>query len=100
MSSDHATALTYDRQLLLLGSKRNVVLDLWEILRYGSDSYGDVDYVSIYGLPPVEWFAKGIRLLGRTAVECTRDRLADAIGQEIAGTASSGPGAQQVMVID
>ena len=48
-------ALTYDRQLLLLGSKRNEVLDLWEVHRYGTDSYGDADYVSIYGMPPAEW---------------------------------------------
>jgi hypothetical protein len=54
----------YDRQLLLLGAKRNAVLELWEVQRYGSDSYGDVDYVSIHGLPPSEWYARGIGLLG------------------------------------
>jgi hypothetical protein len=65
----------YDRELLLLGAKRNAVLDLWEVQRYGSDSYGDTDYVSVYGMRPADWHAKGARLLGRTAVECTRDRL-------------------------
>jgi hypothetical protein len=40
---------TYDRQLLLGGAKRNAVLELWEVKRYGIDSYGDADYVSIYG---------------------------------------------------
>ena len=89
MSSEGASAITYDRQLLLLGSKRNVMLDLSEVLRYGIDSYGDADYVSIYGLPPVEWYGKGIRLLGRTAVECTRDQLANAIGREIAAIDAS-----------
>src|ERR1700724_1420167 len=69
----------YDRELLLLGAKRNVVLDLWEVQRYGSDSYGDTDYVSIYGMRPANWHAKGVRFLGRTAVECTRDRLGDAV---------------------
>ena len=81
--------LTYDRQLLLLGAKRNAVLDLSEVLRYGTESYGDANYVSVYGLQPAEWYARGIRLLGRTAVECTRDQLADAIGRDIATTASS-----------
>ena len=81
--------LTYDRQLLLLGAKRNAVLDLSEVLRYGTESYGDANYVSVYGLQPAEWDARGIRLLGRTAVECTRDQLADAIGRDIATTASS-----------
>lgn len=60
----------HDRALLLPGAKRNVVLELAEIERYGLDSHRDPDYVSIYGLLPAEWYAKGIRLLGRTAVEC------------------------------
>jgi hypothetical protein len=42
----------YDRELLLLGAKRNAVLNLWEVQRYGSDSYGDTDYVSVYGMRP------------------------------------------------
>jgi hypothetical protein len=43
---------TYDRQHLLLGPKRNAVLELWEVHRYGTDSYGDPDYVSVYGRRP------------------------------------------------
>ena len=78
----------YDRELLLLGAKRNAVLDLWEVQRYGSDSYSDADYISIYGMRPDDWYAKGARLLGRTAVECTRDRLGDAIGKEVATIAA------------
>jgi len=79
---------TYDRQLLLGGAKRNAVLELWEVKRYGIDSYGDADYVSIYGMRPADWHAKGVRLLGRTAVECTRDGLGDVIGKDIAAIAS------------
>jgi hypothetical protein len=100
MDTEGATARSYDRQLLLLGSKRNVVLDLWEVIRYGIDSYGDADYVSIYGLAPAQWYSKGVRLLGRTAVECARDQLADAIGQRIAATAKSGSHRRRMMVID
>jgi hypothetical protein len=92
--------VAYDRQLLLLGLKRNHELELWEIQRYGSDSYGDADYVSIYGLPPATWHAKGIRLLGRTAVECTRDQLADAIGWDTAKAAKSAPAISGMTVID
>ena len=92
--------LSYDRQLLLLGEKRNAVLDLWEVRRYGTDSYGDADYVSIYGLRPADWHALGIRLLGRTAVECTRDRLADAIGKDIAATAKSAHSATGALAVD
>jgi hypothetical protein len=35
-------------------------------------------------MPPKEWYGRGIRLLGRTAVECTRDALADLIGRDVA----------------
>ena len=91
---------TYDRQLLLGGAKRNAVLELWEVQRYGTDSYGDADYVSIYGMRPADWHANGIRLLGRTAVECTRDRLGDAIGKDIAAIAGTAPPTAGTLVID
>jgi hypothetical protein len=79
----------YDRDLLLLGSKRNAVLSLSEVQRFGAESYGDPDYVSLYSSSPRDWYAKGARVLGRTAVECTRDQLADAIGRDTARIASS-----------
>ena len=75
--------MKYDRQLILSGVKRNTVLNLSEIQAYGSDSYGDADYVCIFGMRPADWYAKGIRLLGRTAVECTRDDLADRWGHAV-----------------
>jgi hypothetical protein len=90
----------YDRQLLLLGAKRNAELTLDEIHRYGIDSYGDPDYVSIYGLRPRDWFAKGVRLLGRTAVECTRDALGDAIGRDVAAALGPSRAASNVLAID
>lgn len=79
-------AAVYDRALLL-GAKRNEVLSLEEVIRYGTDSFGDPDYVSVYGLRPADWYERGVRLLGRTAVECTRDRLGDLIGQDVARVA-------------
>jgi hypothetical protein len=90
----------YDRELLLQGAKRNVVLELWEVERYGSDSYGDTDYVSIYGMRPADWHAKGARLLGRTAVECTRDNLADAIAKDVAAIAARRPPKTRTFVVD
>jgi hypothetical protein len=74
----------YDRQLLLFGAKRDRVLRLWEVRRYGRDSYGDADYLRLYGMTPAQWYQHGVRLRGRTAVECTRDPLADLIGRDIA----------------
>jgi len=90
----------YDRELLLGGAKRNAVLELWEVQRYGSDSYGDADYVSIYGMRPADWYAKGARVLGRTAVECTRDGLGAAIGKDVAAIAAMRPRAPQTLAVD
>jgi hypothetical protein len=89
----------YDRALMLHGSKRNKVLTLAEIKRYGLDSFADADYVSIYGMPPEEWYRHGIRVLGRTAVECTRDALGDRVGLDVASVAKRMP-SNQFVVID
>jgi hypothetical protein len=91
----------YDRNLLLGGVKRNAVLELAEVQRYGIDSFGDADYVSIYGLRPADWHARGVRLLGRTVVECTRDSLGDAIGRDVARVASAmAPAASAPLIVD
>lgn len=90
----------YDRELLLAGAKRNTILDLWEVQRYGRDSFGDSDYVSIYGMRPADWYAKGVRVLGRTAVECTRDGLGDAIGKDVAAIARTRPPTARTVVVD
>jgi hypothetical protein len=89
----------YDRALLLHGSKRNEILTLAEIEQYGVDSFADADHTSIYGMPPREWYCRGIRLLGRTAVECTRDKLGDRIGLDVTSVAARMP-SNQVVVID
>jgi hypothetical protein len=90
----------YDRQLLLSDVKRNAVLELWEVETYGIDSYHDADYVSVYGMRPADWYAKGVRLLGRTAVECTRDRLGDAIGKDVAAAAAIAPPVAGTLAVD
>ena len=87
----------YDRWLLL-GEKRNEVLGLWEVQQYGRDGFGDPDYVSVYGLKPHEWHERGVRILGRTAVECTRDRLAALIGSDVAAVAQTAPAASPMVV--
>jgi hypothetical protein len=84
----------------LSGAKRNSVLELWEVQRYGVDSYDDPDYVSVYGMRPAEGHEKGIRLLGRTAVECTRDSLGDAIGKDVAAVAEMAPQLAPTLVVD
>jgi hypothetical protein len=90
----------YDRALLLYGHKRNKVLSLHEVRQYGADSFSDPDYVSLYGMTPAQWYARGIRLLGRTAVECTRDVLGDRIGRDVAAVAASLPPRTEFTAID
>jgi hypothetical protein len=90
----------YDRALLLHGPKRSEILTLDEVRQYGTDSFSDVDYLSIYGLKPAEWYARGIRLLGRTAVEYTRDVVADRIGRDIANLIASLSKLTSVTVFD
>jgi 16S rRNA G966 N2-methylase RsmD len=82
--------MPYDRAYLLSAAKRNQVLSLEEVVRYGEESFGDPDYVSLYGLRPPEWYARGVRLLARTAVECTRDALARRIARDVAALAPAG----------
>jgi hypothetical protein len=88
----------HDRALLLHGAKRDAVLTLDEVRQYGSDSFADPDYIRIYGMPPGEWHRRGIRLLGRTAVECTRDALADLIGRDIGDAAAAMPDGPRVAI--
>lgn len=92
--------LTYDRALLLYGPKRNELLTLREVQQYGIDSFSDADYIQVYGMPPTEWYGRGIRLLGRTAVECTRDALGDLIGRDVASVAAKRVSTTQFVVID
>jgi hypothetical protein len=90
----------HDRSYLLSESKRNEVLALWEVERYGRDSFGDPNYVSVYGLRPEEWYGQGIRLLARTVVECTRDPLADLMGRDVAAAAREASKVSSSVVVD
>jgi hypothetical protein len=90
----------YDRDFLLSPEKRNQVMALWEIRKYGLDYFGDPEYLHLYGMPPVEWYRRGIRLLARTAVECVRDTLGDLIGQEILRFLQSSSMETPLVVID
>ena len=99
MAGETPKSRGYDRWLLL-GDKRNAVLELAEVEGYGRDSFGDPDFVSIYGLKPTDWYARGVRLLGRTTVECTRDRFGDLIGRDVAELARKATGVSGSVVVD
>src|SRR5262245_28001437 len=66
----------------------------------GSQRSPDPDYIRLYGMTPSQSYARGIRLLGRTAVECTRDQLADRIGRDVAAVAASLPAETRCLAVD
>jgi hypothetical protein len=81
--------MVFDRDHVLFGPLRDQVLDLDQVRRYGATMFGDPDAISLYDMAPREWFELGVRMLGRTAVECTRDRLAALIAQDVAELAAT-----------
>ena len=44
----------YDRDFLLSPGKRNQIIELWEVEKFGRDSFGDPNAVSLYGMPPAQ----------------------------------------------
>jgi hypothetical protein len=95
-----ASGRRYDRAFLLSEEKRNQVMELWEVQRFGLDSFGDPEYQSIYGMPPTEWYARGVRLLARTTLEAVRDTLGEMIGRDVARVVDGAPISTQFVVID
>jgi hypothetical protein len=73
---------------------------LWEVHKYGADTFADPEYTCLYGMRPAEWYERGIRLLARTTVECVRDTLGDQIGQDVERILHGAPPAAGVTVID
>src|SRR5215831_29347 len=81
----------YDRDFLLSAGKRNQVMGLWEVEKFGTDGFGDPDYVAIYGMRPAQWYARGVRLLARTTLEAVRDQLGAVIGRDVARKVAVAP---------
>jgi 16S rRNA G966 N2-methylase RsmD len=75
-------------------------MELWEVEKYGVDSFSDPEYVCVYGLPPTVWYGRQIRLLARTVVECVRDSLGELIGKDVGRIIHDVASAQKVIVID
>src|SRR5262244_1019040 len=90
----------YDRDFLLSADQRNQVMALWEVEQFGTDSFGDPDYVAIFGMRPAEWYARGVRLLARTTVEAVRDQLGAVIGLDVARKVAAVPAGTRFGVID
>ena len=95
-SGEPATGVPrYDRDFLLSPAKRNQIVELWEVEKFGCDSFGDPDAVSLYGMRPANWYAKGVRILARTTLEAVRDPLGNFIGADVARVAASAPASER-----
>jgi hypothetical protein len=73
----------FDRDFLLSPEKRNQMIELWEVEKYGRDCFNDPDRVHLYGMAPKEWFARGVRILARTCLEAVKDPLGNKIGADV-----------------
>ena len=100
-NGDPATSVPrYDRNFLLSPAKRNQIVELWEVEKFGRDSFGDPDAVALYGMRPAEWYAKGVRILARTTLEAVRDPLGNRIGADVARLAAMAPQGALFGVVD
>jgi hypothetical protein len=90
----------YDRDFLLHPAKRDQIVELWEVEKFGCDSFGDPGAVSLYGMTPAQWHARGVRILGRTTLEAVRDPLGNRIGEGVARVAATAPPGSALGVID
>lgn len=85
----------------LLGPLRNRLLTPDQLCEAGRLMCGRSEDLSLYGIPAPEMEARGIRLLGRTAVECTKDPHPVAVAGVIAEIEATAPGTGcEAMVVD
>jgi hypothetical protein len=52
MQSSERSEPKYDRDFLLSPGKRNELLELWEVEKFGRDCFDDPDHVHLYGMTP------------------------------------------------
>src|SRR5258708_11120803 len=81
----------YDRDFLLSPAKRNQIVELWEVEKFGRDSFGDPHAVSLYGMTPTQWYARGVRILARTTLEAVRDPFGNRICRVVCPAACTAP---------
>ena len=98
-SSPHSDR-KYDRDFLLSPEKRNQLMELWEVEKYGRDCFGDPDHVHLYGMTPKEWYDRGVRILARTCREAVKDPLGNKIGADIAEVVARASTNRPIGVVD
>jgi hypothetical protein len=97
--SDHAAYFALRNRLL--GPLRNRVLTTDQLCEAGRLMCGRPEDLSLYGVPAPEMEARGLRILGRTTVECTKDPHPVAVAGVIAEIEAAAPEAGgEAMVVD
>lgn len=84
----------------LLGPKKGKVLDLDEVLRAGEKIFDDPNYIQLYGMLPQTYHEMGLRIAGRTAIECTVDRHAVSIANVVRKVMQQHFPEQRLTVVD
>jgi hypothetical protein len=90
----------YDRDFLLSPEKRNQIVELWEVEKYGRDCFNDPRHVHLYGMTPEEWYGRGVRILARTCLEAVKDPLGNKIGSDIADVVKAADIGRRVGIVD
>jgi hypothetical protein len=97
--SDHAAYFALRNRLL--GPLRNRVLTTDQLCEAGRLMCGRPEDLSLYGVPAPEMEARGLRILGRTTIECTKDPHPVAVAGVIAEIEAAAPEADgEAMVVD
>lgn len=84
----------------LLATRADEELTLADIQDYGSRFVGESDYLRLYGMTPDEYTARGVRLLGRTMIECCIDQYSAVIAAAAARWCPRREDAPPVGVLD
>ena len=90
----------YDRDFLLGPTKRNQIVELWEVEKYGRDCFNDPNHVHLYGMPPNEWYERGVRILARTCLEAVKDPLGNKISQDVGEVLACATNNRPIGVVD
>ncbi|UPZ26405.1 methyltransferase domain-containing protein [Streptomyces sp. LRE541] len=84
----------------LLGAARTKVLGGAELCEVGRLIYGSPQGLSLYGVAAPDMEARGLRLLGRTTIECSVDAYVAPVADAVAELHAALAPAEDAMVVD
>ncbi|WP_372365305.1 RsmD family RNA methyltransferase [Candidatus Uabimicrobium sp. HlEnr_7] len=84
----------------LLENKCNQLMALEEVLEASKNRFGYDNLIRLYGMSSCEYYAKGIRIFGRTAIEAKVDSQANFIANRVKETVQNNYPNYEISVID